>query len=101
MSTKDLMAMNKFQCMFKYIFLICSMALNRRDEPETVPEQPSRQGRDGQAQVGQRVQRLPRLHRRIHEPSARSDRRVHRFLAFFCRNYCVFEIKRRCSCIVS
>jgi hypothetical protein len=52
--------------------------VRRRDEPEAVPEQPSRQGRDGQAEVGPRVQRLPRLHRRLHEPSARSDRRVHR-----------------------
>ena len=47
----------------------------RRRQPQAVPQQSPRQGRHGQAEVGPRVQRVPGLDRRLHEPPARPGRR--------------------------
>merc|ERR1711911_511319 len=39
-------------------------------QPEALPEQSDGQSSHGQTEVGTRVQRLPRLGRRLHEPAA-------------------------------
>ncbi len=38
-------------------------------QPEALPEQSDGQSSHGQTEVGTRVQRLPRLGRRLHEPA--------------------------------